>query len=65
MQLLDRLRLSHKFLILGGIALVMMALPAGLYLHGRIGQMQALSAQARTMPARIDRKSTRLNSSHT
>ncbi|ADV01984.1 HAMP domain-containing protein [Alicycliphilus denitrificans] len=51
MQLLDRLRLSHKFLILGGIALVMMALPAGLYLHGRIGQMQALSAQARTMPA--------------
>ncbi len=51
MQLLDRLRLSHKFLILGGIALVMMALPAGLYLHGRVDQMQALSAQARAMPA--------------
>jgi methyl-accepting chemotaxis protein len=51
MQLLDRLRLSHKFLVLGGIALVMIALPAGLYLRGMTDQVQALGTQARAMPA--------------
>ena len=51
MQLLGRLRLSHKFLILGSIALLMMALPAGLHLRSMTGQMQQLSTQARAMPA--------------
>ncbi|MBS0294229.1 MAG: nitrate- and nitrite sensing domain-containing protein [Proteobacteria bacterium] len=51
MHSLDRLRLSHKFLILGAIALLMMALPTGLYLGDRLGQVQALATQARAMPA--------------
>ncbi|MBS0505936.1 MAG: nitrate- and nitrite sensing domain-containing protein [Proteobacteria bacterium] len=51
MRLLDRLRLSHKFLILGGLALAMTALPAGLQLHGMSTQLRALNAQARAMPA--------------
>ncbi|WP_404301029.1 methyl-accepting chemotaxis protein [Alicycliphilus denitrificans] len=51
MPLLDRLHLSHKFLILGCIALVMIALPAGLHLRSMSGQMQQLGAQARAMPA--------------
>ena len=51
MPLLDRLHLSHKFLILGCIALVMIALPAGLHLRNMSGQMQQLGAQARAMPA--------------
>ena len=51
MRLLDRLHLSHKFFILGGLALAMMALPAGLQLRGMGAQMQALGTQARAMPA--------------
>jgi len=50
-QILDRLRLAHKFSILGGIALLMMALPAGLYLGDKLGQVRTLTAQARAMPA--------------
>ena len=51
MRLLDRLRLSQKFLILGAIALLMMALPAGLYLRDKLDQVQILDTQARAMPA--------------
>ena len=51
MRLLDRLYLSHKLLILGGIVLIMLALPAGLYLRSLGGQVQVLGAQATAMPA--------------
>ena len=51
MPLLHRLRLSHKFLILSCVALVMAALPSTLDLR-QLGQdVQALQAQARGMPA--------------
>ena len=51
MRLLDHLRLSHKFFILGGLALAMMAIPAGLQLRSMGAQMQQLGTQARAMPA--------------
>ncbi|MGD9774574.1 methyl-accepting chemotaxis protein [Diaphorobacter sp.] len=51
MLLLDRLHLFHKLLILGVLAIVMTALPAGLYLHTLSGQMLALRTQAASMPA--------------
>ena len=51
MSLLHRLRLSHKFLILSVVALVMMALSAGLYLTQLNGEMRTLQSQAAAMPA--------------
>ena len=51
MPLLDRLRLSHKFLILSAMAFAMMALPAGLYLQHLRDQVRGLQAQAASMPA--------------
>ena len=44
MRLLDHLRLSHKFFILGGLALAMMAIPAGLQLRSMGAQTQQLRA---------------------
>ena len=50
MSLLHRLNLSHKFVGLGIIALIMLALPAGLYFKGAIEDIQSAQREARGAP---------------
>jgi methyl-accepting chemotaxis protein len=51
MSILQSLRLSHKLAILGCMALVMSALPAGLYLQGLVQQVHDLRMQVDSLPA--------------
>ena len=47
---LQRLRLAHNFLILGIIALVMVAIPLTLYVHDLYGELEQSQNEARAMP---------------
>lgn len=50
MSLLHRLNLSHKFMGLGVVALVMLALPAGLYFKGAVADITSAQREARGAP---------------
>ena len=47
---LDRIRLSHKFSILGVIALLMAAVPLSLYVHDVLGELHQARNEAAGMP---------------